>query len=246
MAEAGKPFRAFGWAFLIVFAMIILARSSRPDRISGIYAVMFAAGATALEQWGRRLGSAWVRKAIGTIFIGLQVGVSAVLLPVVLPVLPPETTAGLATRLGLAQEMEKGKRTALPQILADRLGWNELAHDVAAVYERLPSEERSKVAIVTSNYGEASALRFLGKPLGLPPAVSGHNQYYLWGPPAETPEVVITVGLPRKVLDGSFNSVEPMGVFSCGYCMENGAPIFLAKGLRRPVRELWPLLKMYE
>ena len=32
-----------------------------------------------------------------------------------------------------------------------------------------------------NNYGEAAAIDVFGRGLGLPPAVSGHNNYYLWG-----------------------------------------------------------------
>jgi hypothetical protein len=34
----------------------------------------------------------------------------------------------------------------------------------------------------------------LGRPLGLPPAVSGHNNYFLWGPQGHGGSVVIRLG----------------------------------------------------
>ena len=33
-----------------------------------------------------------------------------------------------------------------------------------------------------NNYGEAAAIDVFGRRLGLPPAISGHNNYYIWGP----------------------------------------------------------------
>ena len=69
---------------------------------------------------------------------------------------------------------------------------------VAEVYRALPEHERPGVAIVTSNYGEAGALRYFGRALGLPPAVSQHNNFYLWGPGAWDGRVAIIVGMSRR------------------------------------------------
>jgi len=53
---------------------------------------------------------------------------------------------------------------------------------VAEVYDRLPPEEQSKSCILAQSYGEAGAIGFFGKAYGLPRVLSGHQNYYLWGP----------------------------------------------------------------
>lgn len=62
---------------------------------------------------------------------------------------------------------------------------------VGAAYAALPADERGKAAIVASNYGEAAAIDVYGT--GLPPALSGNNQYYLWGTRGYDGSVVIAV-----------------------------------------------------
>jgi len=86
---------------------------------------------------------------------------------------------------------EKGEKSVLPPNYADMFGWQEMVAAVARVYNRLPPEDRLRCAIYASNYGEAGAIDFYGKRYGLPKAISGHNNYWLWGPRGWTGEVVI-------------------------------------------------------
>ena len=95
----------------------------------------------------------------------------------------------------------------LPQYFADRFGWENLAATVAQVYKSLPPEDQAKACIFASNYGETGAINFFGKAYGLPQAISGHNQYYLWGPGNCTGELMITVGVPQQDVESGFNSV---------------------------------------
>ena len=72
-------------------------------------------------------------------------------------------------------------------------GWPELAETVARIYDALPPGQRAQAAVVASNYGEAAAIDFFGARYGLPPAISGHNNYWLWGPHGYSGNVVIDV-----------------------------------------------------
>jgi len=51
-----------------------------------------------------------------------------------------------------------------------------------------------QACVLTSNYGEAGALSQLAAPGSLPPIISGHNNYYLWGPGTCTGQALIAVG----------------------------------------------------
>src|SRR5205823_6605423 len=79
-------------------------------------------------------------------------------------------------------ETERHRPSVLPQDWADMQGWPELAGAVAKVFASLPPGDQAHTAIVAGNYGEAAAIDFFGPRHGLPPALSGHNQYSLWGP----------------------------------------------------------------
>src|ERR1700694_3200183 len=91
----------------------------------------------------------------------------------------PNTCSGCAAlgRLLMAPRATTLSPAELPQLFADMFGWPEQAGAVAAVYHRLPEAERAQAVLVAYNYGEASAIDYFGKALGLPRAISGHNQY---------------------------------------------------------------------
>jgi hypothetical protein len=75
--------------------------------------------------------------------------------------------------------------------------------------------EQARATILTENYGEAGAINFFGDKYGLPEAISGHNNHYLWGPGEATGDVVVAVGLDVDFLRQHFGSVEIAAVFTC-------------------------------
>jgi hypothetical protein len=113
---------------------------------------------------------------------------------------------------------------------------------VARYYHSLPEEERKKTVIYCGNYGEAGAIDFYGAKYGLPRAISGHQNYFLWGPHGATGESVILVGddpdaemwQSLRVVDRTFHP----------YAMpEENAPIHHGRGLKKPLSEVWPGVK---
>jgi len=130
----------------------------------------------------------------------------------------------------------------------DRFGWEEKAATVARFYERLPAGEERAACVLTGNYGEAAAIDFFGEEMGLPRAISGHNNYYLWGPRGCTAEVVIALGVPRERLSTVFGSIENADTARCEYCMpdEDNLPVYGCRDPKMPFREAWPLFKHYD
>lgn len=118
-----------------------------------------------------------------------------------MPILTPSTfvsaygkfTAGANNAGG---NQKGGDGGPLPQYLGDKFRWNTMVSTLSQVYDELPPSERNQACIFTGNYGEASAVNFFGKSLGLPEAISGQNSYYIWGPGACTGQVLIMVGIP--------------------------------------------------
>jgi hypothetical protein len=80
-----------------------------------------------------------------------------------------------------------------PQEFAMRIGWEELVQKVAEVYNGLPEEDRKKAVIWGSYFTTAGAINLLGPKYGLSNAVSGHLNYFLWGPGDKPWDVVIAV-----------------------------------------------------
>src|SRR5205823_4997724 len=142
------------------------------------YPIVFAAGAVALDGSAARRRIGWLVPAYAVLLV---LG-GALIAPLAMPILPVERFIAYQAALGQKPSTEEKKAVGpLPQDFADRHGWQELAATVASVHARLTSEERASCAIVTGNYGEAGAIDRFGPRLGLPPARSGHNNYWLWG-----------------------------------------------------------------
>ncbi|HVR96137.1 MAG TPA: glycosyltransferase family 39 protein, partial [Thermoanaerobaculia bacterium] len=245
---AGRRYRLFGWAVLAILAAL-MTQSSKPYYLSPIYPVLFAAGGVAIEAGLRRLPRPGLRPALaGALLLLLLLG-GAVIAPMTLPVLPVETFMRYQKWLGIeASSGERHEMGKLPQHYADMHGWQGLVDEVARVYRSLPPEERAKAGIYAQNYGEAGAIDVLGRAAGLPHAVSGHNNYFLWGPGSYTGEVLIILGGDEADNRAVCPDLRREGTVRCdGLCMpfEDDLPVYVCRGLTPPLAELWPRLKHY-
>jgi 4-amino-4-deoxy-L-arabinose transferase-like glycosyltransferase len=254
--EDDRDLRHLGIAYLVLLALLMAGGKSRPDRIAAVYPLLFAAGGAFLE--ARLASGAW--RAARVALPVAVVGAGIALAPLTLPLLPPETAARYTQALGVVPQLEagEGKRSELPQWLADRYGWEQLLADVEAVVQVLGVEERSGAFILAAGYGQAAPLEFLGRNRGLPPIYSGHNSYYLWGPPPDSVRLAIVVGYGDEGADGSlapdpglaaaFDRIELARVHRCRWCMRwrDRMPIWIARGLRRPPSELWPQVRHFQ
>jgi hypothetical protein len=240
--RGGRPWRALGWAYLALLAVMIATRA-KAYYLAPAHAVLFAGGAVAIEGWTSRRPAS-LRAAIALAFALLSLPA----IPLAKPLLPVDLYVRYAARLGM--KPSTGERQALgrlPQFFADMHGWPELAAAVAKVYAALPADEQSRACIFGQNYGEAGAIDFFGKAYGLPKAISSHNSYHLWGPRGCSGEIMIVIGGDEEDLLEFFTSVTRGATFTCADCMpyENDLPIWVARGLRRPVSELWPTIRSF-
>lgn len=238
-----QPFRPLAWSYLLPLLLLMALGSSRPDRLAPAYLPLFAAGVVGLEELARWAAWRWLPGA-AVVLVLVSAGIVA---PLGLPLLPPQPTARYAEVFGIGS-YEAGVTAELPQYFADRFGWQELTATVAGVYSELPLEEQENVAIFTRNYGEASAIHFYGRNYGLPEPISGHNNYWLWGPGDWSGEVLIAVNVPLAELAPFYDSVELVASTSCHFCVEyeNQAPILVARGIAVPLDEVWPQVKNYK
>jgi hypothetical protein len=125
-------------------------------------------------------------------------------------------------------------------------GWPELAAAVGRVVAGLPPQDRRRVVIVASNYGEAGALDVFGSTYGLPHVVSGHNAYSTWGPDGLDRAVLIDVGESfddRKLCESATRAATFSNPLGMPY--EDALPIVVCRNLRIPVPELWKRLRFY-
>jgi 4-amino-4-deoxy-L-arabinose transferase-like glycosyltransferase len=241
-SKTGKPFRAMGWAWVFTAAAIV-ALSPRVYYLFPAFPLLFAAGGVTWEKWLNRPGLLrW-----GFTWIALMVATAAILAPLAIPVLPPETYIRYTKALHLAQPaIETHKLGPLPQIFADQFGWEEMTATVARFYNSLPAEMRPKTAIFGQNYGQAGAIDLFGPKYGLPPAISGHQSYFLWGPRGYSGESVIVMDGHRQELESHFASVQRVASVYHPYSMPyEHFDIFYCRGPKQPLSEIWPQEKKW-
>src|SRR5678810_1171318 len=94
--------------------------------------------------------------------------------------------------------------------------------------------DRARAVVFGQNYGEAGAVDVLGCRLGLPRAISGHNDYGLWGPGDWDGKVMIVIGGDRADNGAFFDSVEVVGTWDHPLAMpyERGLDISIARGFK--------------
>jgi hypothetical protein len=127
-------------------------------------------------------------------------------------------------------------------------GWESIVATVAEAHAKLAPDEATAARVFAPDYGVAGAIDLLGRRQGLPAAISGHNNYWLWGPRGWDGGVLIVVGGREERLRGLFAQVERVGTTACGRCMpyENGRPVWIARRLRPSVAQLWGQVKHYD
>jgi hypothetical protein len=245
LSNARLRFLGYTYIILIIFMLVFHGKHYYP---ADVYPYLMAAGSAAIEAWTNRWKALRPVVATAVIVLGL------VFVPFALPILPEQQAASYTDwLLGIThisrQTMatEHHRPSALPSDWADMHGWPELAATVANVYQSLSPGDRAQTAIVAGNYGEAAAIDFFGRQYGLPPVISGHNQYYLWGTRGYGGNVVIDVAGDCEAREHLFSTSERAATFSSPWVMpyEDGIPIMVCRGIQRPLAKLWPSVKSY-
>jgi hypothetical protein len=239
----GKPFRALGWAWIFT-AAVIVTLSPRIYYLFPAFPILFAAGAVVWEVWLNRPQLLWVKLAWPVLLLTT----AAVLAPLAIPVLPPETWIRYTKAMHLAPPpIETHKLGPLPQVFADQFGWEEMAAAVSRVYSGIPPEVRRQTAIFAQNYGQAGAIDLFGPKYGLPPAISGHQSYFLWGPRGYTGESVIVMAGRVEDLESRFADVRKVATVYHPYSMPyEHFDVFYCRGPRQPLNEIWPQVKRWD
>ncbi len=231
--------------YAAVFVLLVVNGASRAGYLAPAYTWLSAAGAVALDGLFSRFGGSPARAVV----VALVLAEGVLLAPFGLPVLPIDRYVAYARTLGIGPSTEEKKDLGvLPQHYADMHGWDAIVGAVAAAYETIPVEDRAATTIFTPNYGDAGAIELLGMPRGLPQPVSGHNNYWLWGPPSYDVRTVIVLGGQYDQLVTRYRQVRLAGRTNCGLCMpdENDQPIWICSGPLEQPQTVWPRLKHYD
>jgi len=241
--------RFLGYAYFILIALMI-ALHAKFYYPADVYPILMAAGGVAIESWTRR--ALLVRAAIVVEIAGAFVFFAPFSLPVLSEPAMLDYTVFVGRVLHIprsALQTEHGRHSALPEDWADMHGWPQLASTVARIYYALPAAQRDRAAIVANNYGEAAAIDFFGAQYGLPPALSGHNNYWLWGTHGYSGDVIVDVNgdCGRHDLPHLFRSARLITHFNEPWVIsyEQDIPIWVCTGITTPLSQLWPQLRNY-
>jgi hypothetical protein len=233
-------YRSLGWCYLVVFALFVV-QGGKAYYLVPIYPILFAAGAIAIEQW---LTERWMRIAV----VAVLVSVGAFTAPLGMPLLPVDSFIKYQDAIGLRPSSgERHPEGKLPSFFANMFGWEKLTAMVDTVYSSLPLEDQARCGIFGQNYMQAGAIDFYGRQYRLPPAIAGHNSYWLWGMHGYTGDVMIVLGSNAKDLQKYFEEVTERARFRDEYIqpIHNDLPIFVVRKPKQPLSQLWPKVKNY-
>jgi Dolichyl-phosphate-mannose-protein mannosyltransferase len=241
--EQGKPYRALGWAWMVT-VLTILILNPRVYYLWPAFPILFAAGSVLCESWLARPHLTWIKFA----YPALMLLLAAALTPFAIPVLPVETYIRYSQAMHFQQpRIETHRLGPLPQLFADQFGWQEMTATVARAFNSLPPEVRAQTAIFAQNYGEAGAIDLFGPKYRLPHAISGHQNYFLWGPGSYSGESMIVLNDRPERLRALFDQVEKVAHVSNRYSMPyEHFDVFYCRGLKMPLQRFWPQVKNWD
>ncbi len=235
------PYRILGIAYLITLAEFIIMHGKH-YYLAPVYPMLFAAGSVAVERlfavrWR------WLKPALAAVMIGIAITFT----PTVVPILSPGRLVAYMKAIHFEPpRTETSHNAALPQLFADQFGWEEMVRSVAKAFATLSPEDQKRAAIFCQNYGQAGAIDFFGPRYGLPPALSGHQNYYLWGPRGYSGDVLLVLDDSGDDELEQFKSVDDLGpIESSRWAMpwEQRQHIYLCRNLKAPLAQAWPMLK---
>lgn len=238
-----KPYRLLGISYVVAFTTFVVLKGKN-YYLSPIYPMLFAAGAIAIESGIQKWRQGWLKPVIVTVLLAG----GAWLAPIVIPVFSPEHFIRYMNNLPfkLPHTEHSHERAVLPQHYADQFGWEELAAVTAKAWQQIPPDERRDCGVFAQDYGQAGAIDFLGPRYGLPPALSGHQTYWLWGPRGYSGNCLIVLDDNEERLHQLFQHIEYVGRSDSPYALENHIPVYICKGAKfGSLADVWPQLKKW-
>jgi len=224
-----RELRFFAVAVTLVVLYVLAWVPGKVYYSDGMLAVVLAAGAVPAERW--LAGALHHRRRLWILAAGAVVGI-LVSVPATLPVAP----------LSVVQ------KTQASSSLKDDIGWPQLTADVVAQDQALARAGSPPTSVYTMWYAEAGALDTFGGHDQLPPVISAHNNFWLWGPGDASDRTVLVVDALDQVRP-YFASCRALTVYNPPDQVKNdwnNIAISVCTGPRASWRTLWPRLKHYD
>jgi hypothetical protein len=239
-----KPYRFLAWSYVVCYAVLFVLHGKN-YYLAPVYPMLLAAGAVVIDFAFDRRSTAWLKPAIAIVLLAS----GAHLAPVTVPILSPDHFIAYAKTLPFKLPVmeHEHERAPLPQWYADQFGWQEIVDETALAWNQIPLAERADCAIYAQDYGQAGAIDFLGRRYGLPPALSGHQTYFLWGPRGYSGKCMIVLGERKEKLETYFDSVQFVGLSPDNpYALEKKIGVDICRGPKfGTLAQVWPEFKKW-
>ncbi|HEY4054701.1 MAG TPA: glycosyltransferase family 39 protein [Terriglobales bacterium] len=237
-----KPFRVLGWSYVVCYSVFFVLHGKN-YYLAPIYPMLLAAGSVVVD-------SALTRprvERLKPVVIVLLLANGLYLLPITVPVLSPDRFIAYKQKLPFKLPvMEHAHaRAVLPQWYADQFGWQEIVAETAIAWNQLSAAEREDCGIFGQDYGQAGAIDFFGPKYGLPPSLSGHQTWFLWGPGSYSGKCMIVLGDNRERLEELWTDVRFVGTSADNpYALEKQIDVYICRGRKfGNWSEFWPNVK---
>ena len=232
--EAGKRYRMTGWMYAVPF-LIYLITQGRSYYLAPAYPMLVAAGAVVWQNWIDRQSVQKASLVSGLTWAGILIGAIA--------------GGALALPIAPINSYLWNITSEVHDTFTEQIGWPEMIETVAGIYAELPEEEKLQTGIFAGENDEAAALNLYGPDYGLPKAMSGSDTFWLRGYVNPPPQTLIVVGYTQEELASVFELCEVAGTITNPYGVENDLRdppnIFVCRGLRTPLPELWNRVKRF-
>lgn len=226
--EKLKKYKSVAIACLFIFGLMWIL-NSKSYYVFGIYPVLFAAGSA-------KVSFVFSKKPVWIYAIS-----AIVLLPSIYFI--PEATPILSIEnyIDYADLKQKNGRVELTSDYADMFGWEEQVKLVNSVYQSLNEAEKQKMVIWAENYGEAGAIKVLGKKYDLPNPISRHGSFWTWGYGNKNAEIWISLGNEKQVLRHVFEEIELVKTITHKYAVaeENNIPLYICRKPKIDIENWW-------
>jgi hypothetical protein len=233
--ERGRAFRAVGFLYVIPLITFFVAKG-RGYYLAPAYPVLYAGGAVFGAELITNLRPVWriFLRWIAWASVAITILFAAAYFVPVAPV-----------------DSDWARRAfTVNDDFREEIGWPELVKTVAQIRDSLGPMERSHLAILAGNYGEAGAVNLYGKDYGLPKAICGTNSFWARGYGDPPPETLIVIGFSREFGNRYFESCELAGRITNKYGVANEETtdhpdILVCRHLRESWPEFWKKFRRY-
>ena len=235
--------RVLGLTFVVFFVMMALMHG-KEYYLFPAYPMMLAAGSVAIAHWLTRFQKPALAITLRAAILTVVILAMAAFVPASTWMLSPEHYLAYAHAIGfMPKKIETHQQSLLPQPMADQFGWPELVAQTAAIYNSLPPDQRAHTALLTGNYGEAGAIDLFGPRYGLPHAISGHQNYWYWGPGTTDYTNLIVFEWDLSDVKKACQSWQAYPHYSKYGMAEENTPIYLCLGARFNLQKEWSHFK---